>query len=631
MFSPIDLIIMSSSSSVPEITVECYDQNNNAWQDHTNHVVGIDIRETGIQRISTAVINLEGQRSSLESILQTPHRLTRIQFRPPGTNTLTPFYGYVNADHIKTTAGTIEEHIKISLDCLNTAARLDDDTITFDYWQLQSAQTPYTTNNWTYRKMLQNILEYPDSRAAGAHPSPIAFDIDAPNNPNGIDHVIDSGCNYQTHTIFDVIRTVCDRIGYDGYYYTESNTIRPKIVLRPFQKTASAVFGPNYLREPEYFSGALSDIRNVIYVWGGIDTGYPPDGDRWTEYGYAKYNPRIWSATADNGRTATIGDYDHTPQGALIGKQKPQYKKGNRCIYAGSNGYNTQTPVFTLAANLHLDRIPDIGPTGLNALHRTTHLNFLFLMAEYQNQSTGMVPIIEKHGQKTMFYLIDNSGNELRYTAVPTNYSIANNNVITNNDYFFNLPIGTNAEIKPNGSNTNNNWEQTRGEEFDWEHLNRFTTAVEITPHGGQNSQFFLFIDSLQFSGGVKIDPFTMNALNISPVIKDQQSINNYGIHVMHLRDNEINSFEHAKVEATRVLANLKDPIPTMTFTVVPTQLLWPGDIVQVSGAYHRIKEVHYNWLNTDKKLTATYTCVNQTSPLPPIWTEESYQKYLIK
>jgi len=616
---------MSTSSSVPEISVECYNQTSSSWQDHTNNVVGFDIRETGIQRISTATINLEGRRTSLTSILQNPYRLTRILFRPQSSSWLTPFYGYVNADHVKEIPGTTEQREKISLDCLNTAARLDDDTITFDYWQLQSAQTPYTTNDWTYRRMLQNILEYPDSRAAGANNYPIEFNIDAPNNPNGLDHVIDSGCNYQTHTIFDVIRTVCDRIGYDGYYYTASQTQRPQIILRPFQKTSSATFGPNYLREPEYYSGALSDVRNVIYVWGGIDTGYPPDGDRWTEYGYTKYQPRIWTATVTSTYTATIAD-----QGNFIFFDKPNYKKGSQCIQARRDGSGLTS--YTLTANLYLTRIPEIGTTGLNATVRSTSLNFLFKMIDVLISINGTeVPYTQKTRHKVMFYLLDNNNNTLRYT-VRTNddFGAINTNVLTETDYFFNLPIGPSAEIKPNNSGSSNCWELIQGESFNWEHLVRFTIAVEAVPRT-INSRTYFFIDSLQFSGGVKIDPFTMNQLNISPVVKDQTSMNSHGLHVMHLRDNEINSFEHARVEANRVLANLKDPIPTMTFTVVPTQLLWPGAVVQVSGAYHRIKEIHYNWLNTDKKLTATYTCVGQTSPLPPIWTEEATQKYLIK
>jgi hypothetical protein len=92
-----------------------------------------------------------------------------------------------------------------------------------------------------------------------------------------------------------MIRTACDRIGYDGYFNV-AFTGTPSVKLAAFNKDSVETLTAPFRGEPEINYGSLSDVCNVIHCWGDVDAGVPSDGDRWTEYAVAKYDPAIWSA-----------------------------------------------------------------------------------------------------------------------------------------------------------------------------------------------------------------------------------------------------------------------------------------------------------------------------------------------
>jgi hypothetical protein len=611
--------------SLPEIAVETY--NGTTWENLTPHVIYVDSNETGVTRISNCTINFEGLRSDLDSLVSNPYRLLRFKFKDPNNNWHTPFFGYINQPHLKTTAGTIEARVKGSLDCLNFSALLDADYCTFDYWKLQSAINPQTSSDvaWTYRKMLGDILLYPDSRRLGANPDPdmtaIDFTIEADIDADGLDHVIDSSCTWSQQTIFDVFRTVFDRVGYDGYYTCASESATPKVKVAKFDKAISAVFTAPYLGEPEYVGGALDTVRNRIYVWGGVDSGVPSDGDRWTEYAANKYTPHIWYGETGPTTDGTVTPYDVSNE--TIFTQNIAYKTGAKCLYFDHTDYNGHASgLTTVVSSVAKLALLFTETQIIDASNRFTSVSF-FLKVEGGGESAT-------HTKIGYLHLVDVDNNEIVYGQI---FYIAQPHGINDfvKEYLIQVPL--NEDINGNYTvNPNNNWVYYNGSTtFDWSNILALKVRIDTYFASNKPAQLKFYIDGLQFVGGLAIEPFKPYSAELNPPHYDSASKATHGLYVMHHQNSAISSFEQAYAEGERLLTNLKNPIPTLSFCKVPTQLLWPGQVVSVDGSLQRLKSINYQWMNSDKKLRAKYQSVPRLSQLPPIWTEENMQKYLIK
>jgi hypothetical protein len=138
------------------------------------------------------------------------------------------------------------------------------------------------------------------------------------------------------------------------------------------------------------------------------------------------------------------------------------------------------------------------------------------------------------------------------------------------------------------------------------------------------------YIDGLQFGGGLKIDPFLWPSLN--PPATDGTSISTYGVHPFMHEDSQITSFEQAQAEASRLLTNLKNPIPTLTCVKKDyATLLYPSNVVTVGGVDYRIASLVYDWRSSDKSMHTQFNLTPKTSPLPPLWTQENVMRYFVK
>lgn len=577
-----------------EINFHYYDAG---WQDLTDYVTGLHIEETGIKRVSTATVNLEGARSIFNDYLASPYKLVRIRQNHSGWQNI--FYGYVDNPQLKTIAGVITERSKISLDCFSFSARIMSDYITFDYYALQSAITPLAdANAWTFRRVIEDMLAYPDSGYA------IEFDVEAANDPDGIDHIVDASASWDRQTIFEAIRTICDRIGYDGYYYLASESGTPTIKLYPFNKTSSATISGPFVKEPEYVYGSLQNIGNIILVWGGIDGGIPSDGDRWTEYAASKYDPVIWTATC-TGTSPTITDEDNTVFNGV------GLRANNKCVKVSTTGStnDTMTTIFNIA-NTEVSHI--------DAVNRITSLMVnMKLFGDYSYYQRAI-----------SFLLTDNNGNQISYAAKKSSEAVVWE---TGAEQNFVLPLGLNQQIEEYESQTYNKWHYYTGTSFNWENIVNFQIITKWNYYTVPTDLVWgHYLDGLMFIGGMKIDPFEHPDLN--PPAIDPDSINSYGVHLFPYEDSTITSFEQAQAEGARLLNNLKNPMPTLACTKKDyATLLYPSNVVYVNSVYYRIDNIVYDWQASNKSMYTAFNLVNKTSPLPPIWTEENMMRYFIK
>jgi len=516
------------------------------------------------------------------------------------------FFGYVDDPHIKTITGTITERSKLSLDCLSYAARVASDYITYDYYKLQSAISPLADSNaWSYRDMIESFLTYPDSTRDGTGLSGTGFTVTAANDPSGIDAIIDGSCNWSRQTLFEAIRTVCEHIGYDGYFPSFTDvSFTPTINLYPFNKTNAATISDPLIKEPEYEYGKLSDLFNIIFVWGGVDRGVPADGDRWTEWaaGTTKYDPAIWSAIRTDADTTVTNENNTVFSESL--------RANSKCLKVSTTGSTNDTLhiILTLA---------DTEVGSIDALNRITA--FTVSLKNFSSTST--------YGRYTQFVLTDSSANVIWLMPRENNNQ---NNVSYERQYIINIGDGEAILTgTPSENIDHDKWFHHTGTTFDWENIIQFQINI-LNVNISSGATWGVYVDGLQFIGGYPIEPFRPYSATLNPPVKDATSINTYGIHPLHHQDTLLHSFEAAQTEGARLLANLKDPNPLLTFTKnsPETTQLFPSNVI---NSVYRIAGMIYDWNAKSRQCNVKYKCVGKLKPLPPVWTQQNELRFLVK
>lgn len=607
-----------------EVSVHYHNGTN--WVDLTNLCTAFEVEDRGITAIPTAVANFEAPRTDLNTFLANPYRLMRIQVNPSSWYPI--FFGYVGNCHSKTLAGTIAERTKVSLDCFSYAMRLATEYITYDYYKAQSAISPHAgANAYSYRDMIESFLLYPDSTRDGTGLLGTGFELSAAVNANGIDHIINASCNWEKQTLLEAIRTSCEQIGYDGYFPCFSSaTFTPTINIAPFDKANAATIDDPMIGEPEYVSGDINDVANVIFGWGGVDSGVPADSDRFTEYGVSKYDPVIWTGWSGYGNT-TLSDADNTDFIVDEGLDtEANYGANAKCVKAtcddGTNGWMT----------LCLD-LTDTEFGGIDAKKRCTSIN----LALYAHSEATLSKIQVK------LQLADINDQIIEYLCSRSTFSEEEYLFPENTPNVFTVPIGEDIntdelEILGTGfwyhtthPRRGNVWRYyNHTTDFDWEHVKKLFISVAHLSLTGSTPNWYVEVDGLQFQGGLKIEPYQPYSEALCPPLKDDASIAAHGIHPMHFQDSSISSFEQMQAEKARILSNLKNPIPTLSFTKASpeTTQLYPSYVI--NSAY-RISSIDYKWFSKHQRCDTTYKCVGKTSPLPALWTQDNTLRMLMR
>ena len=622
------------------ISIHYYDADTSAWVDLTSYATAFHTEDWGIQKVGSATINLEGTRSNFSSFLTNPYRLMRVQVTP-NVSAQNIFYGYIDVPNIKTIAGTITERVKLSLDCLSFESRLAQDYVTFNFYDLMSAAYPHVSeDSWSFRKMINYFLAYPDSRdnpedgrAITGFEYGTGFTVDAAEDLTGIDRVIDGTGNWDNQTLFEAIRLSAEHIGYDGYYNMADDLSATTVKLYPFNKPSTDTLTAPFIGEPEWIGGSLADVANIVFVKGSVDRGIPSDGDRFTEYGVSKYNPVIWTGWSSNG-TTTVSDQDNTQFIVDEGLDtEVNYGANAKCVRAhcsdGSSGW------MTLCLNLSNTEFGSI-----DALKRCSQIDFTLRPSSTASSARVQLKI----------QLSDINDQVIEYLCARSSFSEDEYLFPVNKPTIFSIPIGQDIstdelEILGTGfwshishPRRGNVWRYYNyTSNFDWEHIKKMFISVGHLFLSGSASEWYFDVDGLQFVGGLEISEY--NPLN--PPAVDSASINKYGVHPYKHTDSQINSFEQAQAEAARILNNLHEPIPTLQVrklygtdsygTTWATQLR-PSNVATCQTVDYRLNSVFYDWNSTKgKRVEATYNLVGKTSPLPPIWTYDNALRYLMK
>jgi len=364
-------------------------------------------------------------------------------------------------------------------------------------------------------------------------------------------------------------------------------------------------------------------------VWGGVDAGMPSDGDKLTEFAVAKYDPAIWSGETDsNDGTVTPSDVNNTDFGV-------DYRVNSKAVkflhtgWSGIHIYGSARKIVTRAAL----NIANASLT-VDAANRISAVNFNIHLFGGGEDAAGA-----KYGS---LYATDDSGNVIKCTNV-----IALTNPASTSSFICDLAIsvelGGNIALAEAGTDGRFGvWQYVSGADFNWADIR--TLKIEVNTHFSTATpagEVGFTIDGLQFVGGYQIVPdFTgINPVGLNPSIYDEtpapnNSILNYGLNHLHYQDTLITSFEQAQAEGRRVLENLREPHPTFTVTqsTCPSTQLKPSMLVDCEGVQRRLASIRYRWESKrPDRVFPTYTMVNATAPLPPIWSQDAQLKRAIK
>jgi hypothetical protein len=582
---------------------------NGSWTDISGLCTEFTVEDSGILKVPTATIALHSDYTNLLALLTAYHKDIRILIKPYDAGSpYRIFYG--NIWEIPQAVPELSNAVKLSaiLECRGFAQRLADDTITWDYYALQAANSPHPYVTYAETDdtigMIDDMLFTPDS----GYDTGIVLDV-----PSGgaIHDVVDRSATFDRQSLLDAVRGVCDRIGYDGYFELTGDV--KTIFLRPFGTGSSVVTLTHPFLSCKWDSGSLDDVVNYVLVHGGVDEGLPI-ADKYTEFGVTKFTPPIWTA-ACVGATPVLTDEDNTIFTQTIEGVAHQYGANYKCIKVIVD--KTDPDLWlTLRPNLN----PESDLTVFDCKNRLRSLTF------------AMVPICPPWaGVPTSFFvtvhLIDLMGNRIWYKHGLNNGLSVRGDIV----YQANIPVGPQEKIKYARETSWLDWfcEDT-ATTFDW--ANVYMVQIEIKGSLPMISGVWgFYLDNFRFIGGISIDPFAEYADILDPPVKDVASINACGVHLLHAQDTLITTFEQAQNEGNRILANLKKPIKTLELKQ-PAKLtaIKPCNLVTVTipqlninAEEWRVIGLKYNWNSRRKTVHQTFSLTSKLDPLPPIWSSQ--------
>jgi hypothetical protein len=588
------------------------------WISLSNYLKQFHIEDHGISRAPYGTINFETARSNLDTFIAEPYKLIRAKICPAADTWQTIFYGYVDNMHLKTVAGTITARAKMSLDVFGYAARLTSDYITWDYYKVNSALLP-SGYALTWRNVIEDFLDNPDSTCDDTGLEGTGFEVVSAEDtdPGGIDTIIDSSCSFDRQTLLEALRTIADHIGLDGYFSIQDKIdFVPNILLyKSSSASSSGTISDPFIGEPEYESGSLNDTATVVFITGGVDAGIPADGDRFTEHGVTKYSPAAWASYIYNAAGAFV-DY-----GTLTDEDNTVFTEELRC-----NSKCVKNSITNVTASkMHTDF--DLAKAG-------------YAVADCKNRlvtlSYGIKLFCSPTWSKLQFIrtrLIDTSANIIIYQ---TPYS-GNQGAFDNSDEkLITVPLGEGNIIAADFSAAIfNRWCFAPGySTFDWENVQVVSIETDWSYNSTTDKTWGMYIDGLRFVGGYSIEPFKPYSATLNPPAVSTSGISSSGIHALHYQNSLLSSFEQARAEGARVLANLSAPIPSLTCIKNADQLTkqWhPSNVCTVDSVDRRIASMIYDWQSKTKRCDCTFKFVSKTAPLPPVWTMNNELRFLVK
>jgi len=547
------------------------------WQNIIQDCKFFDIEDAGILKIPSCKITLFNP-----SNIPDFYDLVRIFADVRGENDMI-FYGRLYKHLDRTLLGTTGKQVLLDLHCRGIGQRLINDTITNPYYDQQQASDPNT--RWTFKEVIEDFLAIPDSL--------YATNITLEHDSGDILDAVNGACNFDQQTLLDALRVICETIDYDGYIYIDGETAKLKIwdiVSNPQAASPAVTLNHPYTHIDQNYDS--DDVKNIIYVFGGVDIGTPAH-DKWTELAMSKYDPDIWEGLSgetitDEGSEVKINEYSIKST-----KGTGNFDVRLRIDRTEEGTLDLDTKIFQIVFWLH----PEAGtskpmPVDVKIELTDTSDNKIALGQFAVYKAYGRT-VIKKHPQ-TMIMANTNEWNEIR---VPT-------------------PANQNQEIMP--SFHPSLWYLIGGSTtFDASQVKYCDIKVQDEDNDKVPSQDFIWIDGLVFGGGYEINPFKNPSLYPSPAdaygrILDATSINNYGVRTYSHEDRDITSFQQAVDEGVRLLKMLKDATRIVTATKKGYTWVKPHQTLTLNASEYgitsqtwRANELRRTW-STEKKIVYT-------------------------
>jgi len=572
------------SADDPYIKVEYHD--GTGWQDITDYMKkkkGFVIEDAGLSEVGRLKLTLK----CLDLALG--HHIKVIADVGQGQHLI--FYGRL-VKCVARTIGGKSDTCEVEVTAYNMLERLVNDTITWNYYD---EQAPLGEVKWSYKSVIEDFLSNPDS----SFDTGFTLDCGDQSTSPEMYQPVDGACNFERQTLLEALRVILETVGYDGYLKISAN---PIVLVR---KLGTMFANPSITLNPPYvhceLANSLDNVMNIIHCKGGMDIGIPSDQDRFTEKTIERY-PNSW--TVDPEMKGTVSDAPND----IFGDSKI----GDYCIKIE---YPSETGVVSTTAWFNPEAVLGTG-NYLDMEHRIARVNFLFYLEE-----DGHVEVyLRDVNNRTIYYRTEYGpvfkAGQVHLFDAPTKLGGADIYDAT----------GTN----PAQNNKWNAYSEDVLNNFDWSQIKQVGIHIDESIGGGVG-----YIDGLLFGGAYEIDPFKHPDMN--PAVYDEDSVNMYGVRLMWINDTSIRSFEQANAEKTRVLNNLKDPIPTLTIKT-NTAFTWlkPNQCITVNvpqfgisnETWRPAKVIH---VYRNGRLRTHLELVKQTDMIPPLWAKQPFLYPFIK
>jgi hypothetical protein len=386
-------------------------------------------------------------------------------------------------------------------------------------------------------------------------------------------------------TLLDLLQSAGEEIGYDGYsYINSSNQLKLHFYPIGTEETNPQIFlqEPFVSIEPNY---DIDDVKNIIFVWGSTDAGFPPI-DLWCEQGVNRF-PNSWTGYDANTTVADDSTY-------YVGDDGFQYAYGAYSIKVKRiNSGGTPWAIFNISASGYI-RPQDRTKTTINLT---------------DDRFSAFTCDVRPHEQAGDFIicLVNPDGKKAQRTHATH-------------------PAGQWSTITLSVLNADHDdWTVDSG--FDWSNIEKIWIVSGVTYY----ADYYFNLDGMRFTAnGWKIDPILHPSYN--PCAFDELSITNYGRRIHHHENDKINCFEYAYGEGQKVL-NMKKHI-LKKITVTKSAYTWakPQQYLRLYLPEHnigytekwRIVEIEHNWSTKTKVLRTTFSLVKR----PDIYDSLAMQSY---
>ena len=546
----------------PEIEIAWFDDPD--WVDVKGYASSFNIRDAGVLKVPAARVTLKNAAGRFtDGGADDIPKYAKFRIRADVRGVWdTPFAGR----YVRYEGNMSGKKETVTLVLKGHGQKLLHDAITYPYRDDYDAGDP-----WTMKTMIENFLASPDS----GYDTGITLSTDV--GDIATEPPID---NFDKEKLLDAIRKVAEEINYDGYMDGETSLVFKGVGTVPIVPTT-------HLIHPFVFAKPIWDCEEVVnYVlpWGDIESGVPPDMDRWTE-DHDRWTD-LWVADSNS----TVTDDSGTK------------------VYGAKSIKVTNTSGNNIGATLDITKDPK-WPSGVDCSGGRFVRIRMLLRHDFTTKQL-LDPTID---------LIDSNDKTIRF-GKGDGYLWFHRGLTHSKWCNRAKSIGPGESVEATyllHNNRLNWWYGTGDSAFSW-----IIKKVRVWAGHLVAELKSMWVDALFFEGGLAIDPIRNSSFYPSPgvPIYDSGSIASYGRRLLHHQDHEVRSFEQAYHSGLRAVYANRYPIEKMVVKKGAAPYARPHQYVSslVIPEYNidaqwRILELAHDWQSRGNLLRTTFTMVPQT------------------